>query len=159
MFQAITLETYPAELSLTAWICLMGTLEGGVVALVMERGNAAVWSLNLDTKLLAAVYSVRKIFRGFIFNRLPFIQFSNHHGLSTCTKLLNLTMCWIQYAGCLLFRTRLLCARNNNERQRTCFCDGIQSTKHDHRCYPRIHYLSRKNVPGKVSPNSLFSHT
>lgn len=57
VLQAITLETYPAELSLTAWICLMGTLEGGVVALVMERGNAAVWSLNLDTKLLAAVYS------------------------------------------------------------------------------------------------------
>ncbi|KAL8149588.1 WAT1-related protein At2g37460-like [Apium graveolens] len=57
VLQAITLETYPAELSLTAWICLMGTLEGGVVALVMERGNAAVWNLNLDTKLLAAVYS------------------------------------------------------------------------------------------------------
>ncbi|KAL8133355.1 hypothetical protein AgCh_008716 [Apium graveolens] len=57
VLQAITLETYPAELSLTAWICLMGTVEGAVVALVMERGNAAVWSLNLDTKLLAAVYS------------------------------------------------------------------------------------------------------
>lgn len=57
VLQAITLETYPAELSLTAWICLMGTVEGAVVALVMERGNAAVWSLNFDTKLLAAVYS------------------------------------------------------------------------------------------------------
>ncbi|KAJ7977078.1 WAT1-related protein [Quillaja saponaria] len=55
--QAITLKTYPAELSLTAWICLLGTLEGTVVALVMERGNATIWSINWDTKLLAAVYS------------------------------------------------------------------------------------------------------
>ncbi|XP_061341430.1 WAT1-related protein At2g37460-like isoform X2 [Gastrolobium bilobum] len=57
ILQATTLETYPAELSLTAWICLLGTIEGGIVALVMERGNPSVWSLNWDTKLLAAVYS------------------------------------------------------------------------------------------------------
>lgn len=59
--QAITLKTYPAELSLSAWICALGTLEGTAVALVMERGNAAVWSIKWDTKLLAASYSVRKI--------------------------------------------------------------------------------------------------
>ncbi|XP_004493899.1 WAT1-related protein At2g37450-like isoform X2 [Cicer arietinum] len=57
ILQAITLETYPAELSLTAWICLLGTVEGGIVALIMERGEPSVWSLNWDTKLLAAVYS------------------------------------------------------------------------------------------------------
>ncbi|RDX80044.1 WAT1-related protein [Mucuna pruriens] len=54
---AITIEAYPAELSLTTWICLLGTLEGGVVALIMERKNPSAWSLNWDTKLLAAVYS------------------------------------------------------------------------------------------------------
>ncbi|XP_054803990.1 WAT1-related protein At2g37460-like [Prosopis cineraria] len=57
ILQAITLETYPAELSLTAWICLLGSVEGAVAALVMERGNPSIWSLNWDTKLLAAVYS------------------------------------------------------------------------------------------------------
>ncbi|POO02421.1 Plant-drug/metabolite exporter [Trema orientale] len=57
ILQAITLKTYPAELSLTAWICLLGTLEGTAVALVMERGNPAVWSLKWDTKLMAAAYS------------------------------------------------------------------------------------------------------
>ncbi|CAI8614490.1 unnamed protein product [Vicia faba] len=57
ILQTITLETYPAELSLTAWICLLGTIEGGIVALIMERGDYSVWSLNWDTKLLAAVYS------------------------------------------------------------------------------------------------------
>ncbi|KDP35589.1 hypothetical protein JCGZ_09027 [Jatropha curcas] len=57
ILQAITLKTYPAELSLTAWICLFGTIEGSIVALVMERGNPSVWSLNLDIKLATAVYS------------------------------------------------------------------------------------------------------
>ncbi|GMH30097.1 hypothetical protein Nepgr_031940 [Nepenthes gracilis] len=57
ILQAITLKTYPSELSLTAWICLLGTLEGAAVALVMEKGNPSVWSLRWDTKLLAAVYS------------------------------------------------------------------------------------------------------
>lgn len=57
VLQAITLKTYPAELSLTAWICLLGTAEGAIVALVMERGNVAVWSLKWDTKFLAALYS------------------------------------------------------------------------------------------------------
>ncbi|KAH9703166.1 WAT1-related protein [Citrus sinensis] len=56
-FMAITLKSYPTELSLTALICLMGTIEGTIVALFLERGNAAVWSIHLDSKLLAAVYS------------------------------------------------------------------------------------------------------
>ncbi|XP_050209118.1 WAT1-related protein At2g37460-like [Mercurialis annua] len=57
ILQAITLKTYPTELSLTAWICLFGTIEGGIVAMVMERGNNSVWALHWDTKLLAAVYT------------------------------------------------------------------------------------------------------
>jgi len=36
----------------------LGTVEGGIVALIMERGEPSVWSLSWDTKLLAAVYSV-----------------------------------------------------------------------------------------------------
>ncbi|OIW11227.1 hypothetical protein TanjilG_28318 [Lupinus angustifolius] len=55
--ESITLEAYPSELSLTAWICLLGTVEGGIVALVMERGNPSIWSLTWDTRLLAAMYS------------------------------------------------------------------------------------------------------
>lgn len=57
ILQAVTLRTYPAELSLTAWICLLGTAEGAAVALVVEKGNAAAWSIQWDTKFLAAVYS------------------------------------------------------------------------------------------------------
>ncbi|XVF83612.1 hypothetical protein PTKIN_Ptkin16aG0503500 [Pterospermum kingtungense] len=55
--QAITLKSYPAELSLTALICLVGAIEGSIVALAMEAGNAAVWSIHLDAKFLAAAYS------------------------------------------------------------------------------------------------------
>lgn len=54
--QSFTLKKYPAELSLTAWICLMGVLEGGVVTLVFER-DMHVWVLGWDSRLLAAVYS------------------------------------------------------------------------------------------------------
>ncbi|KAJ6720390.1 WAT1-RELATED PROTEIN [Salix viminalis] len=57
ILQAVTLKSYPVELSLTAWICFMGTMEGSVFAVVMERGNPAAWSVALDYKLLAAVYS------------------------------------------------------------------------------------------------------
>ncbi|GJU34148.1 WAT1-related protein [Tanacetum coccineum] len=56
LLQAITLRSYPAELSLTAWICLLGTAEGALVALVMERGNKAAWAIKWDTTLLATLY-------------------------------------------------------------------------------------------------------
>ncbi|KAG2332596.1 hypothetical protein Bca4012_017841 [Brassica carinata] len=57
ILQAVTLRTYPAELSLTAWICLMGTVEGAVVALVMEKGNPGAWAIGWDAKLLTVFYS------------------------------------------------------------------------------------------------------
>ncbi|XP_038691704.1 WAT1-related protein At2g39510-like [Tripterygium wilfordii] len=56
ILQAITLRSYPAELSLTALICFMGAIQGTVLAVAMEWGNASAWAINLDYKLLAAVY-------------------------------------------------------------------------------------------------------
>ncbi|KAI8004597.1 WAT1-related protein [Camellia lanceoleosa] len=56
ILQSITLKQYPAELSLTALICLMGMVEGAAVALAMERHMSA-WVVGFDLKLLAAVYS------------------------------------------------------------------------------------------------------
>ncbi|PIN20615.1 hypothetical protein CDL12_06694 [Handroanthus impetiginosus] len=57
ILQAITLKSYPAGLSLTGLICMVGGLQGTVLTLVMERGNAAVWSIGWDAKLLAYAYS------------------------------------------------------------------------------------------------------
>lgn len=48
---------YPAELSLTALICFIGTIGGAVVSFVMERDMNA-WKIGCDSSLLAAVYSV-----------------------------------------------------------------------------------------------------
>lgn len=53
----MTLKEYPAELSLAAWVCVMGVVEGGIVALIMERDWNA-WVIGFDSRLLAAAYSV-----------------------------------------------------------------------------------------------------
>ncbi|KAJ9146320.1 hypothetical protein P3X46_028601 [Hevea brasiliensis] len=56
ILQSFTLKLYPAELSLTALICLTGMVEGAVVSLVMERDMSA-WKIGFDSRLLAAVYT------------------------------------------------------------------------------------------------------
>ncbi|XVF39366.1 hypothetical protein PTKIN_Ptkin01aG0029000 [Pterospermum kingtungense] len=56
ILQSFTLKKYPAELSLTAWICFMGTIEGTGASLVMVRDLSA-WKLGFDSRLLAATYS------------------------------------------------------------------------------------------------------
>ena len=61
------LKSYLAELFLTVLICLMGTLESSILAVAMEWGNPTAWSIHLDSKLLAAVYVVRKSNFSYIF--------------------------------------------------------------------------------------------
>ncbi|CAL5404525.1 unnamed protein product [Camellia sinensis] len=56
ILQAITLKSYPAELSLTTLICMLGSLQGTILTLLVERGNMAIWSLSWDTKLICALY-------------------------------------------------------------------------------------------------------
>ncbi|KAJ4848962.1 hypothetical protein Tsubulata_030837 [Turnera subulata] len=56
ILQSFTLKKYPAELSLTALVCLMGMVEGSIVTLVMER-DMSIWKIGFDSRLLAAAYS------------------------------------------------------------------------------------------------------
>ncbi|XAR62792.1 hypothetical protein NMG60_11017672 [Bertholletia excelsa] len=56
ILQSITLKQYPAELSLTALVCLMGMVGGSVLAFIMERDMKA-WVVRFDCGLLAAVYA------------------------------------------------------------------------------------------------------
>lgn len=56
ILQSFTLKEYPAQLSLTAWICFLGMIESGAVALVMEH-HPTSWALGFNSRLLAAVYS------------------------------------------------------------------------------------------------------
>ncbi|KAK4488282.1 hypothetical protein RD792_004029 [Penstemon davidsonii] len=53
---AITLKSYPAGLSLTSLICMIGALQGAALTLVVERGNTAIWSIGWDAKFLAYAY-------------------------------------------------------------------------------------------------------
>lgn len=55
--QSITIKKYPAELSLTALVCLMGVVEGAALTLAMERDMNA-WKIGCDSRLLAVTYSV-----------------------------------------------------------------------------------------------------
>ncbi|KAL2896958.1 hypothetical protein RDABS01_038742 [Bienertia sinuspersici] len=57
ILQAITLQSYPAELSVTAMMSFAGVVEGAAVAFAMERANTSIWSLQLDSKLICYIYS------------------------------------------------------------------------------------------------------
>lgn len=76
------MKSYPAELSLTALICIMGTIQGIILTITVEKENMAIWAIHPDTKFLASLYGVRlpfsihikklnlddSIHRGFKFN-------------------------------------------------------------------------------------------
>ncbi|XP_073011357.1 WAT1-related protein At1g44800-like [Typha latifolia] len=57
ILQSNTLQSYPAELSLTTLICFMGAVMSGALALIMEHGNAKPWIIGVDMRLLTAVYA------------------------------------------------------------------------------------------------------
>ncbi|XP_051151184.1 WAT1-related protein At5g07050-like [Andrographis paniculata] len=56
ILQAITLRKYTAQLSLTALVCFMGTLQSIAVTFVMEHTPHA-WNIGFDMNLLAAAYA------------------------------------------------------------------------------------------------------
>ncbi|KAL1337260.1 hypothetical protein HN51_031924 [Arachis hypogaea] len=56
ILQSLTLKMYPAELSLTSWICFLGIFEGAIATFIFER-DMSVWSIGWDSRLLACVYS------------------------------------------------------------------------------------------------------
>lgn len=57
ILQAVTLRKYSAQLSLTALVCFMGTLQSIAVTFVMEH-KASAWAIGWDMNLLAAAYAV-----------------------------------------------------------------------------------------------------
>ncbi|TVU12119.1 hypothetical protein EJB05_45746 [Eragrostis curvula] len=57
ILQSNTLQSYPAELSLSALICVVGTVLSGAVALVAERRDMSAWAIGFDTRLFTVVYS------------------------------------------------------------------------------------------------------
>jgi len=58
LIQSITIKTYPADLSLSALICLAGAVQSFAVALVVER-HPSGWAVGWDARLFAPLYTVR----------------------------------------------------------------------------------------------------
>lgn len=57
--QSITVKKYPAELSLSTLICLMGTVQSAAVGLVAERHHPSAWFIDWDSMSLPApLYTV-----------------------------------------------------------------------------------------------------
>lgn len=56
IIQAVTMKRYSAQLSLTALVCFMGTLQSIAVTFVMEHKPSA-WTIGWDMNLLAAAYA------------------------------------------------------------------------------------------------------
>ncbi|KAK9186892.1 hypothetical protein WN944_018281 [Citrus x changshan-huyou] len=56
ILEAFLLKSYPAELSLTALMCFVSSVEGTILALAIERGNTGIWLLHFDAKLLSVLY-------------------------------------------------------------------------------------------------------
>ncbi|KAG0503725.1 hypothetical protein HPP92_003797 [Vanilla planifolia] len=57
ILQSNTMKTYPAALSLTTLVCVMGAVMNAAVALAVEHGNGKPWVLGWDMRLLCAAYS------------------------------------------------------------------------------------------------------
>lgn len=57
ILQAMTLKEYPAQLSLTTLICMMGALQGTVITLIVENGKSGIWAMHKETELVATLYS------------------------------------------------------------------------------------------------------
>ncbi|XP_071732848.1 WAT1-related protein At2g39510-like [Rutidosis leptorrhynchoides] len=57
ILQAMTLKEYPAQLSLTTLICMMGALQGTVATMVIENAKSGIWSMHKETELVATLYS------------------------------------------------------------------------------------------------------
>lgn len=57
VLQSNTLRSYPAQLSLTSLICVVGTTMSGSVALVAERRDMSAWKIGFDTRLFTVIYS------------------------------------------------------------------------------------------------------
>jgi drug/metabolite transporter (DMT)-like permease len=57
VFQAPVVKKYPAQLSLTAIMCMLGAVQTGVIALICEHKTTSVWVIGWNIKLLTYVYS------------------------------------------------------------------------------------------------------
>ncbi|KEH42707.1 putative EamA domain-containing protein [Medicago truncatula] len=56
IMQASTLKRYPAQLSLTTWMCFMGAIQSAVFTLIVEHNNTSAWIIGLNIDLWSIIY-------------------------------------------------------------------------------------------------------
>ncbi|CAJ2673454.1 unnamed protein product [Trifolium pratense] len=56
IMQASTLKRYPAQLSLTTWMCFIGAAQSAVFTVIAERNNPSAWIIGLNIELWSTIY-------------------------------------------------------------------------------------------------------
>ncbi|KAK8944898.1 WAT1-related protein [Platanthera zijinensis] len=56
IMQAYTVKRYPAQLSLTAWMCFIGCLQSAVFSVILEHKSEA-WHIGFNIQLWTIIYS------------------------------------------------------------------------------------------------------
>ena len=60
-FQAATLKRYPAQLSLTTWMCVVGAAQSTVFTAIITEHKPSAWAIGLNIDLWSTLYGVSMI--------------------------------------------------------------------------------------------------
>ncbi|AES60544.2 putative EamA domain-containing protein [Medicago truncatula] len=56
IMQASTLKRYPAQLSLTTWMCFIGAAQSAIFTVIAEHNNPSAWIIGLNIDLWSTIY-------------------------------------------------------------------------------------------------------
>ncbi|KEH42713.1 putative EamA domain-containing protein [Medicago truncatula] len=56
IMQASTLKRYPAQLSLTTWMCFMGAAQSAIFTIIVEHNNPSAWIIGFNIDLWSIIY-------------------------------------------------------------------------------------------------------
>ncbi|WJX18776.1 hypothetical protein P8452_08543 [Trifolium repens] len=56
IMQASTLKRYPAQLSLTTWMCFIGAAQSAVFTVIIEHNNPSAWIIGINIDLWSTIY-------------------------------------------------------------------------------------------------------
>ncbi|KEH42706.1 transmembrane protein, putative [Medicago truncatula] len=50
------IKRYPAQLSLTSWMCFMGAAQSAIFTVIVEQNNPSAWIIGLNIDLWSIIY-------------------------------------------------------------------------------------------------------
>ena len=120
------MRRYTAQLSLTALVCFMGTLQSIAVTFVMEH-RPSVWSIGWDMNLLAAAYAVSPLSLSLSLKEDICVSEDVSYIYSSDIVIY---MCLI--AGYRVIKHLILCTRSGDGEKRASVCNCFQSLDDDY---------------------------